>query len=153
VDARNAVSMEEYAYVVNVDGAVVRDDKYLLVERGADEEHASGSLGFPGGKVEQAPGGDATIETTVARELCEEVGIEIGAVEYVLSTTFETDDGTPCLNIVTLCEYQDGEAYRRDPNEVAAVHWLSSEEIRGHDSVPNYTKQYVEQVKDFRELK
>lgn len=65
-------------YVVNVEGAVVRDDEYLLIERAAAKEHASGSLSFPGGKVEQSPGGDATIEATARCELAEEVGIEVG---------------------------------------------------------------------------
>ena len=85
--------MDGYTYIVNVDGVVVRDDAYLLIERGANENHASGLLAFPGGKVEQQPGNENAIETTVRRELSEEVGVEVGTVEYVLSTTFETDDG------------------------------------------------------------
>jgi 8-oxo-dGTP diphosphatase len=112
--------MEEYTDVVNVEGAVVRNGEYLLVERAADEEHAAGLLAFPGGKVEQPPGGDATIGTTARRELREEVG----AVEYVRSRTFEAA-GTPCVNVVTICEYAGGEASVREPEEVAAVHWLS----------------------------
>jgi ADP-ribose pyrophosphatase YjhB (NUDIX family) len=47
---------------VNVEGAVVRDGEYLLVRRAGDEEHASGLLGFPGGKVEQPPGCENSIE-------------------------------------------------------------------------------------------
>lgn len=86
--------MDEYTYLVNVDGVVVRDDEYFLIERGADEDHASGLLAFPGGKVEQPPVGEDTIETTVTRELYEEVGVEVETVDYVLSTTFETDDGS-----------------------------------------------------------
>lgn len=142
--------MDDYAYVVNVDGVVVRDDEYLLIERGAGEAHAAGVLGFPGGKLEQPPGSWEAIEKTAARELAEEVGIEIGAAEYVLSRTFEADDGTRCLNIVTACEYLGGEPTPRAPDEVAAVHWLTSEDIAARDDVPPYIEAYVERVEERR---
>ncbi|WP_458209452.1 NUDIX domain-containing protein [Haladaptatus sp. NG-SE-30] len=142
--------MEASGYVVNIDGVVVRDDEYLLIERGADEEHAAGLLGFPGGKVEGEPGDEAVIENTVARELREEVGVEVGNVEYVLSTTFEADDGTRCLNILTLCEYESGEAYPRAPDEVAAVHWLSYDEINDREDVPAFTEHYIDRIEEYR---
>lgn len=114
--------IEEYGYVVNVDGAVVRDGEYLLIERGAEEDHAAGVLGFPGGTVEQPPGGDEPIRGTARRELAEEVGVDVGAVEYVTSATFEADDGTLCLNVVTRCESVGGDARAKATDEVAAVH-------------------------------
>ncbi|MFH5801113.1 NUDIX hydrolase [Haladaptatus sp. CMAA 1911] len=141
--------MEEYSYVVNVDGVVIQNDKYLLIERGSNEAHASGLLTFPGGKVEQQPGGEDTIETTATRELYEEVGIEIGDVEYVFSTTFETDNGTPCINVVTLCELVAGEAYPRASDEVAAVHWFSSREIKECSEVPTFIEQFIERIETY----
>lgn len=142
--------MDDYLYVVNVDCAVVRDDEYLIIERGADETHASGLLGFPGGKVEQSPEDEDTIEQTAVREVAEEVGVGVGNVEYVLSSTFEADDGTPCLNIVTIGEHRNGNAYPRATDEVAAVHWMSYEEITERGDVPAFTEQYVTQVEAFR---
>lgn len=142
--------MEEYGYVVNVDGVVVRDGEYLLIERGQDEEHASGLLAFPGGKVEEPPGSEEAIEKTAARELSEEVGVEVGNVEYVLSKTFEADDETQCINIVTLCEYVRGDAYSCATDEVAAVHWLSYDEISARDDVPEYVQEYADRVREFR---
>lgn len=141
--------MQEYAYVVNVDGVVVRDDEYLLIERGADEAHASGLLAFPGGKVEQPPGGSDTIERTVRREIFEEVGVEVGTVEYVHSSTFEANS-VQCLNIVTRCEYVSGEAYPRAEGEVAATHWLSYDEIKSHEEVPAFTERFADRVEEFR---
>lgn len=129
--------MDAFTYVVNVEGAVVRDGEYLLVERSAEEEHAAGLLAFPGGTVEQTPGSEDPIEATVARELREEVGLEVTSVEYVRSKTFETDTGLTCLDLVTLCR-ATGEATPREPEEVAAVHWLSPGEIRGHEAAPAY---------------
>ena len=124
--------MDEYTYIVNIDGVVIRDDEYLLIERGANEDHASGLLAFPGGKVEQQPGSENAIETTVRRELSEEVGVEVGTVEYVLSTTFETDDGSQCLNIVTLCEHEAGNAHPRASDEVAEDSLAEPEFVECH---------------------
>lgn len=142
--------MDADTYVVNVEGAVVRDGEYLLVERAADEEHASGLLAFPGGKVEQPPGGEETIEATVRHELDEEVGVDVGTIEYVTSRTFEADDGTRCLNVVTLCTYRDGEPRVRDPEEVAAVRWLAPEEIRERDHAPPYLEADVDRIEAVR---
>ncbi|SIR89055.1 8-oxo-dGTP diphosphatase [Haladaptatus litoreus] len=142
--------LEEYGYVVNVDGVVVKGDEYLFIERGENEDHAAGLLSFPGGKVEQPPGSTEALEKTAARELYEEVGIEIGDIEYVCSTTFEADDSTRCLNIVVLCEYISGDAYPRATDEVAAVHWLSYDEIKARTDVPGFVERFVDCAEEAR---
>lgn len=142
--------MDEYAYVVNVDAAVVRDGEYCCIERSADEDHAAGELSFPGGKLEAPPGTADAIERTAAREVREEVGVEVGEVRYVCSSTFEADDGTPCCNVVTLCAYEAGEACVREPAEVAAVHWLTPDAIGEHPDAPPYFREYVERVEAVR---
>jgi len=140
---------DEHAYVANVDGAVVRDGEYLLIERAEDEPHAGGTLAFPGGKVEQPAGGGDPIEETARGELAEEVGIEVGEVAYVLSSTFESDGGTRCLNVVTLCEHEAGEPFPREPEEVASVHWLTAAEIRASDP-PAFLERYVGEIEEYR---
>ena len=144
--------MTERAYVVNVDGVVLRNDRYLLIERGAGEAHAAGVLAFPGGTVECAAGEENAIEETVRRELLEEIGVEVGSVEYVHSSTFEADDGTRCLNVVTRCEYVGGEARARSEDEVAAVHWLSYDELKAREDVPSFTERFAERVEDARAI-
>lgn len=143
--------MEECGYVVNVEGAVADDGAYLFIERAADEAHAAGLLAFPGGKLEAGPDADDAIERTARRELAEEVGIEVGDVTYVCSRTFVADDGTSCLNVVTLCEHAGGEARPREPDEVAAVHWLTPDEIRARADAPPYLEAYVERVEAVRD--
>lgn len=141
--------MRDHAYVVNVDGAVVRDSEYLLIERGTDKAHASGLLAFPGGRME-GTGGDTPIERTAARELYEEVGVKVGAVEYVCSSTFESDEGTRCLNVVTLCEQIGGRAHPRADDEVAAVHWLTPDQLHSNEDARPFLVAYVEQVEALR---
>lgn len=143
--------MEDPFYIVNVDTAVVKDDEYLLIERGSDEEHASGLLTFPGGKVEVPPGEEGIIENTAIRELQEEVGIELTSVEYVTSGSFRADDGSDCMNIITFSDNFLGEPTRNAPEEVAAIHWLSVAEIQQRDDVPEFMEHYVEKVEKVRD--
>ena len=138
--------MDEYAYVVNVEAAVHRGDEYLLIERAAEEEHAAGSLAFPGGKVEQEPGNTDTIEETAAREVAEETGVEVEDVDYVRSRSFEIDPEIPVINIVIRCVYAGGDPEPLEPEEVAAVHWLTPEEIRAHEDAPAYLLADVEAI-------
>ena len=65
------------SFVVNVEGAVEKEGRYLMIVRGADVAHAPGALSFPGGKVEAADGPDDALESTLRREIREEVGVEV----------------------------------------------------------------------------
>ncbi|GAA0645596.1 NUDIX domain-containing protein [Salarchaeum japonicum] len=136
--------MDAVHYVVNAEAAVHRDGEYLLVERAADEEHAAGALALVGGKVEVTEGREV-LEATVRREVKEEVGVTVADVAYVTSSAFETPDDR-VVNTVFLAEYDAGTARVRDPDEVAAVHWLTPEDVRDHPDAPQFTADYVEAV-------
>ncbi|WP_435064072.1 NUDIX hydrolase [Halobaculum sp. EA56] len=142
------------AYVVNVDAAVYRlrggEPRYLLIERGAAEDHAPGSLGLPGGTLEAAPGDADAIESTLRRELREEVAVEAGDTTLVTSGVFELDTGEPCLNVVLLAEHESGDPHPADPEEVAAVHWYDLDGLREDDAVPAFTRGYVEAAEETR---
>ncbi|MFC3477194.1 NUDIX hydrolase [Halobacterium litoreum] len=141
--------MDDYALVVNVDAAVVRGDEYLVIERSSEEDHAPGTLAFPGGKVEADVGADA-VEETARREVREETGVEVGVVEYVTSGTFVADEGTDCLNVVARCEYESGEPEVREPEEIADAFWIGYEELLAHSDVPEYVAAYAEGVEESR---
>lgn len=132
------------SYVVNVDAAVYRlrdaDPECLLIERGADEEHAPGTLGLPGGTMEAGAGDSDPVESTVRRELREEVG----EVRAVASGVFELDTGEPCLNVVRLADHEAGDPYPAAPEEIAAVGWYTLGRIAGDDDVPGFTRGHVE---------
>ena len=102
------------------------------------------------GRSRRYPASTEPIEVTARREFREEAGIEVGAVEYVHSRSFETDTGAACVNIVTLCENEDGEARVQSPEEVAAVHWLTPEEIMNHEAAPGFLERDVERLETHR---
>lgn len=137
--------MADYGFVVNVEGAVVRDDEYLFIERGAEEDHAAGLLGFPGGKVERARERDDPLEDALRREIEEGVGLAPDGVVHVTSSEFEAN-GTPCLNVVFLCRHGGDTAERREPGEVAALHWLTADEAVEMENCPPWIAGYVGRI-------
>jgi len=130
-------------YIVNVEGAIVKDGRYLMIVRGA-EEYAPGGLSFPGGKVEGASKADDVLEETLRREIAEEVGLEVHyEMAYVRSSAFVAE-GDPVVDVVFLCRYKAGTAVAADPAEVAAVRWMTLGEALAHPETPPWTRHSLE---------
>ena len=141
-------------YTVNVDVAVRRErasPEYLFIVRGEDEDHAPGTLGFPGGTMEADPGEAGVVAATAAREVREEVGVEVANVEMVTSTVFELDTGRPCLNVLVVADYDGGEAHVAAPDEVGDVAWRTPESVLADEATPPWTREFVEDVTAYRE--
>jgi 8-oxo-dGTP pyrophosphatase MutT (NUDIX family) len=136
-------------YIVNVEGAIVKEGRYLMAVRG-EGEYAPGALSFPGGKVEGAGIAADILEETLRREIVEEVGLEVHPeMAYVRSSAFLAM-GEPVVDVVFLCRWQAGSAVAADPAEVAAVHWLTPAEILAHPGIPPWTRlalQLAEKVR------
>jgi hypothetical protein len=54
------------------------------------------------------------------------------------------------FSILTRCTYLAGTASPQEPDEVAAVHWLSAEEIFDYDVAPSFLKRDVERLETHR---
>jgi len=144
-DAR--VSTEQY--VVNVEGAVVKDGQYLMVVRG-EQEYAPGGLNFPGGKVEGVSSLDDVLEETLRREIAEEVGLEIqDEMAYLRSSAFVAE-GDAVVDVVFLCRWKAGTAVAADPAEVAAVRWMTAAEAIAHPETPPWTRLALELAESVR---
>jgi 8-oxo-dGTP pyrophosphatase MutT (NUDIX family) len=130
-------------YIVNVEGAIVKDGQYLMVVRG-EEEYAPGGLNFPGGKVEGAGSTDDVLEETLRREIAEETGLEVHTkMAYLRSSAFVAE-GDAVVDVVFLCRWKSGEATAADPGEVAAVRWMTAAEAIAHPETPPWTRLALE---------
>jgi 8-oxo-dGTP diphosphatase len=132
----------DHGYIVNVEGAIVKDGRYLLVIRGAGETHAAGMLSLVGGKVENAGESGNILEETLRREIREEIGVEVGFIEYVQSSSFGSAS-EPVVDVVFLCVFADGEPRIVSPEEVESIHWMSAEAVENDPDVPIWTKRSV----------
>lgn len=137
-------------YIVNVEAAIYRGDKWLIIRRGEQEEHAPGTLSLVGGKVEGVTNKANVLEETLKREVREEVGIEVADLQYLMSKAFLASDGQPVVDVVFLCSYQRGDARCVSQAEVAAVYWLTQPEIEASAEAPWYLKQTVEMAETAR---
>lgn len=135
--------MDEYKYVVNVELAVVRGNKFLMTVRSAAEEHAPGMLAYPGGKVDPSTLSENVLEETARRELLEETGLTATRLEYLESKSFEMRGGTFVLDVVFLAEVKDGEARVQDSQEIAELMWMTAEEILDNQLTPEWLARSV----------
>lgn len=116
-------------FYVNVEGAVYKEDKWLIIRRGGKEEHAGGLLSLVGGTVEEIGDSMGLLESTLHRELFEEVGVKIKNIEYLQNSSFSLDNGVSVINLVFLCELGEGEPYPKSSDEVEAIYWMTTEEV------------------------
>jgi 8-oxo-dGTP diphosphatase len=119
--------------IASAHAIVIRDDRVLLVQRGA--EPSKGQWSVPGGVIELGE----TIAEAVRREVREECGIEIepGEVTKVVDRVFPDEVGRIRYHYVViylLARYVGGEA--RASSDAAAVRWVTREELAGLDMVP-----------------
>lgn len=139
-------------HIVNVEGAIVRDGRYLLVVRGAKERHAAGMLSLVGGKVEDAGTVANILEDTLRREIIEEIEVEVSDIIYVHSTAFVSDDQEPVVDIVFLCKWAEGEPTIRDFDEVASIRWLTANEVLTSPDTPDWTRNSIRRAEKMRSL-
>ncbi|HCW51543.1 MAG TPA: DNA mismatch repair protein MutT [Clostridiales bacterium] len=132
-----------YLYIVNVEAAVFSGNRWLVIRRSEEEEHAPGTLSLVGGKVEGTAEVSAILEKTLVREVLEEVGIEVkDELVYLESKIFLTDKGEPVVDVIFVCEHERGEARCADA-EVDAVYWMTAKEVIGDDRAPRYLKDTI----------
>ena len=136
-------------FIVNVEGAIERNGQYLMIVRGSNVSHAPGALSFPGGRVEQIDGPDNALESTLRRELLEEIGVEVSEkITYVESRLFDRDDGSKVLNVVFLCHLRAGMPVA-DNEEVQSVRWMTPEQIL-RDAPPWLRESKMQKIEEAR---
>ena len=69
---------------------------------------------------------------------------------YIRSIRFALDTGTSIADAAFLCRYESGEAHPADPEEIASVEWLTSEEKFAHPRNQSWTESIVKAVEKLR---
>ena len=139
--------MESKTYIVNVEGAIFKDDRWLIIKRSDSEEHAPGLLSFVGGKVETESIEDDILEKTMKREILEEVDIHIKSeMKYLESKIFKSDKNEWVIDIVYLCEYLSGEPKCNSLEEVSEVNWMKAEDVLENSKSPIWLKKSIKKA-------
>jgi mutator protein MutT len=115
--------MMQRSNIIEVSAALIfRNGKILITQRHA-KSHLGGFWEFPGGKCE--PG--ETFEQCLAREIHEELGVEITAGELFEDITHAYPEKTVRLKFF-VCKLISGEP---QPLDCAAFKWVEKAELAG----------------------
>lgn len=120
---------------VHVVAAVIRGmDGRILIARRADTQHQGGLWEFPGGKVE--PG--ESVEAALARELDEELGIQVTRSRPLIKVSHDYPDKH------VLLEVREVEAFTGEPHgaEGQPLAWVAPRELPDH-AFPEANKPIV----------
>jgi mutator protein MutT len=123
-------------------GLVFRDGKLLITERHADA-HLGGLWEFPGGKRDP----HESFEACLARELREELGIEVVVREMVESLTHQYEDRTVHLKFFR-CQW-----LKHEPKSLgcAAFKWVTADELKQYE-FPAADARLLEMLKEDKSL-
>ncbi|MEP6389316.1 MAG: 8-oxo-dGTP diphosphatase MutT [Halioglobus sp.] len=106
-------------------GVIIDADNRILIARRNNEAHQGGLWEFPGGKVEA----QETIQTAMARELHEELGIDIGSLAPLLEVRHDYGDKHVLLDVHVVRSFS-GEPEGR---EGQPLKWVSAGELPQFD--------------------
>lgn len=129
---------------VVITAIIVKGGKYLITKRVATKKRFPNRWTVPGGHLESKDYLDLpkdtedywynVLERTLAREVEEEVGLEIENVRYVTSLATVHADGSPSLVISCMADYKFGEV-RLQEEETDEFAWVSLEEAKNYDLI------------------
>src|SRR6185436_10508231 len=124
---------------IEVAAALIFRDGKLLITRRHNHVHLGGFWEFPGGKREP----NETYEQCLARELREELGIEVAVGELVESLTHSYPDKTVHLRFFR-CEWRQREP---EPLGCSDLRWVGPEELKGF-SFPEADAQLLDRLRE-----
>lgn len=133
--------------VVNVDVAICLRGDWVVIVRGANEEHAAGKLSLVGGCLDEDASGLDALENTARREVREEIGLDLtGPLHYVESITFTCDQGATVLNIVFAAQTSTGTPTITSPEEVAAIRHEPLQTLVDDPECPEWTRRGLQRA-------
>ncbi|MCX6786799.1 MAG: NUDIX domain-containing protein [Candidatus Kaiserbacteria bacterium] len=121
-----------------------KDGKYLVTKRSPHKKAFPNKWTVPGGglnvddyihkpKSHGAPQWYGALDAALAREVKEEVNVEIGKTQYLLNLTFISPDGIPVLVLSYHAPYVSGEV--KLDEDAVEYKWATLKEIKELDLI------------------
>lgn len=142
----------QYLHEVAITAIIVRNGKYLIIRRSPTKKRFPSMWTVPGGRLEPKdymafPKQTKdywynVLENTLAREVTEEVGIEIKNVQYLTSLATVHSDGAPSLVISCLAEYRSGKI-KLQAEEADNFAWVSLKDAESYGLIDGIYDELV----------
>lgn len=123
---------------------IIKDNKYLIVQRSREKKGFPGMWTVPGGALEVDDYINKTkttsdhwyfaLENCLRREIQEEVNLEVGSINYLLDIAFIRPDGFPTIILSFYCHWKSGEVKLNEEN--IGYKWVTFEEAKNYELVP-----------------
>tara|TARA_R110002167_G_scaffold69462_1_gene195709 strand:- start:2701 stop:3099 length:399 start_codon:yes stop_codon:yes gene_type:complete len=123
--------------IVEVAVGVIKSANKIYISKRSDDLHQGGKWEFPGGKREA----NETIEQALARELSEEIGIQVTKQSPFMLIEHDYGDKKVCLD-VRLVEGFEGEASHQEGQQ---SQWVEINELR-HFTFPDANKVIIDKL-------
>ncbi len=121
--------------------------RYLITKRAPTKKAWPNKWTVPGGGLETAdymnteatfqntesPQWYNAVETTLRREIREEVGLEVRDAQYLLDLAFIRPDGIPAIVLSFYCEYESGEVVLDEDATESA--WITAAEVGSYELI------------------
>ncbi len=147
------MSDSQFLHEVAITAIIMDGDKYLITRRSPNKKRFPGMWTVPGGRLEakdylELPKDTESywynvLERTLAREVKEEVGVEIRDVEYLTSLATVHDDGSPSIVISCTAEYVSGQI-KLQAEESDKFAWVTIEEAKTYDLIDGIYQELVQ---------
>ena len=140
-------------FIVPVTAIVVRDGKFLIMKRSAEEKAFPSKWTVPGGKFEEDDfinrpktttsyeGWYGVVEPAVVREVKEEANIDIEDVRYLTNYTFKHPRGYWVLGLSFWARYKSGGV--KLGHDLVDFSWATLEEARQFDLIEGIYDELV----------
>ena len=122
---------------------IYKNGKYLITKRSLDKKVWPGFWTVPGGGltiddyVDQPSTTKYTwyfaLASCLKREVKEEVGLDIGKINYLLDLTFIRSDNIPVLTLSFYAPWKKGKV--RLNNESSDFAWINSKDVKKYDLI------------------
>jgi 8-oxo-dGTP pyrophosphatase MutT (NUDIX family) len=130
-----------------------KDGRFLITRRSLEKKAFPGKWTVPGGGLELTDYIDTpptvkgsnswyrVLESNLRREVLEEVGLEMGKVDYLLDVVFVRPDNIPVLTLSFYAPWKSGEVKLNDENIDFA--WIRIEEVKKYDLISGIGEEIV----------
>jgi len=133
--------------------------KYLITQRSLEKKAFPGKWTVPGGGLETDDYTNTpadvngqwynAIESSLRREVKEEVNLVVGKMKFLLDITFIIPDGTPAIILSYYGPYESGEVKLDDDADKFA--WVTAEEAKDYDLIDGILGEIEEVDKILKE--
>ncbi len=142
---------DSHLHFVAVTAIIHKDGKYLITKRSPNEKAFPNMWTVPGGRIStedyvNTDKGNLSawynaVETTLKREVKEEVDLEIENVKYLIDMALMRPDGVPVIVLSYYADYKSGEVKLDDESRDSA--WVSPEEAGAYELIEGIYEEIV----------